>query len=509
MERAEAIGKPLAGAVESASASLRPPREWPAQRWLSVALVALCAAAVAYFAWHALRAITFPFPLDYGEGPLLDQARRIDAGENIYSVDRTHYPLTISNYPPLYPTLLALLRTAFGPSFAAARSMTVLSALACAGLVGGIVRATTRDGRAAFIAFSLFLASPYVVFWSTLVRIDFVALAFSLAALALLTHKRDAPMTPVLAALLILAAALTRQSHLLAAPLAGFGALLGTGWRRASFFAATLVLGGGAAFVTLQAATGGGFFFHVVTANANPLSFALLIFFLKDALFTTGPLVAIALVVARAAWFRGRPEARLLTLYLLGTILTLVTIGKIGSHVNYLLELVAAVSIFGGVMFARVAKLEGTSRSRVAVAVVFCGQVAWLAGVAMFRPENMDRKLAIRSEFERLEHVVEVEPQPVIADETMGVVVLSGKPILFQPFELSQLARQGLWDPSRVLADVRAKRFGLILINDGPATPDAWAIERWTPAMLAEIHAAYEPAGALADATLYRPRPSR
>jgi hypothetical protein len=47
----------------------------------------------------------------------------------------------------------------------------------------------------------------------------------------------------------------------------------------------------------------------------------------------------------------------------------------------------------------------------------------------------------------------------------------------------------------------------LILVNDGPETPPSWTRDRWTPEMLAVLHNAYAPAGALAMATLYRPRP--
>jgi len=88
----------------------------------------------------------------------------------------------------------------------------------------------------------------------------------------------------------------------------------------------------------------------------------------------------------------------------------------------------------------------------------------------------------------------------------MGVLVLAAHPILLQPFEFTQLVREGVWDETNVLRDVRDHRFALILVNDGPATPASWTRERWTVAMLAAVHEAYEPSGVLAEATLYRPR---
>jgi hypothetical protein len=49
------------------------------------------------------KGITFPYPLDHGEGPLLDQAMRLARFENIYRRDLTLPPYTLANYPPLFP----------------------------------------------------------------------------------------------------------------------------------------------------------------------------------------------------------------------------------------------------------------------------------------------------------------------------------------------------------------------------------------------------------------------
>jgi hypothetical protein len=127
-------------------------------------------------------------------------------------------------------------------------------------------------------------------------------------------------------------------------------------------------------------------------------------------------------------------------------------------------------------------------------------------GVAVFRPENLDAKLARRGEFAALRDEVARESGDVLADEAMGIVVLAGKDIVLQPFEFTQLARQGIWDETPVVSDIRATRFGMILINDGPETPESWTRERWTEAMLTAIHERYEPSGALAGTTIYRPR---
>src|SRR5579862_2959962 len=60
------------------------------------------AQALILYAQHIPIALNDPYTLNYGEGPLLDQAVRLAHGENIYQPDLSQPPYTITNYPPLY-----------------------------------------------------------------------------------------------------------------------------------------------------------------------------------------------------------------------------------------------------------------------------------------------------------------------------------------------------------------------------------------------------------------------
>src|SRR5579863_1227027 len=79
-------------------------------RGLHLALLAACATSIVQWLIQTLRAAAFPFPLDYGEGPLFDQAARLLAGESIYAPLGSTYPFTVTNYPPIVPWLLAVER---------------------------------------------------------------------------------------------------------------------------------------------------------------------------------------------------------------------------------------------------------------------------------------------------------------------------------------------------------------------------------------------------------------
>jgi hypothetical protein len=58
--------------------------------------------AVLLFLRHGWDALAFPYPLNYGEGPLLDQSVRLAQLQDIYRTDLRAAPYVVSNYPPLF-----------------------------------------------------------------------------------------------------------------------------------------------------------------------------------------------------------------------------------------------------------------------------------------------------------------------------------------------------------------------------------------------------------------------
>ena len=64
-------------------------------------LLLVLIAAAGLFATDGARVIRFRYPMDYGEGPLLDQTMRLGRLESIYRVNPTSPPYTVSNYPPV------------------------------------------------------------------------------------------------------------------------------------------------------------------------------------------------------------------------------------------------------------------------------------------------------------------------------------------------------------------------------------------------------------------------
>ena len=477
-------------------------------RWSRLSFFALFAtltvgiAYVMYFDW---RAVTFPYPLDYGEGPLLEQAVRLGQGLPIYRLPGPEPPWTVSNYPPLYPLLNGGLSLVFGPAYWYGRALSVLSTAGAGLFAGLIVGSISRDRLSAWVTGLLLPSIPYVGFWSGLARIDSLALMLSLAGLWCVVRWPRHTGALVAAVVLLAAAVYTRQTYLLAAPLTAFVWLLGVNRRRAALFASSL-----AALVLVigflvNRFTGGLFFFNVVTANVNEFDWSLLAFY-GEGLLTDLPVLLAIIVAYLVVAVRARPgTARVIVPYLLAATIVGLTAAKIGSAPNYLLEFSVAGSLATGALLAW---LRLRPRWHLLVTATLTAQ---LLGLLLFP------YLLYQLEFERMDDAAESQLYEVVAhaegsvlaDEEMGMLPLVGQPIQLQPFELAQLAQAGRWNQEPLLANIIDRQYAVILIWIIPSFP--LEQQRWTDEMLTTIEQAYvidqRITRSNGETLVYRPRP--
>lgn len=450
---------------------------------------------------YQLRAASFRFPLDYGEAPLVDQAMRLARGQNIYRTDLSVPPYTISNYPPLYVALLALSVKAVGPAatFGVGRALSIVSLWLAALFVALIIHNQTRNRFAAIASAVVLLAFPYTVTWSALLRIDSLALALSLGGLAVLTTRPSSTKHLIAAALLLVAAIYTRQSYALSAPFAAFVWLFFQDKRKA--FQLALWVGGLSIllFVLFNLLTRGGFYFNIITANVNEFKMDNLRYH-WNRLREIGLILLIFGAVSLFLIRRWNPLWTLAAPYLLAALISAATIGKIGSNINYLLELCSALSLAVGVVIA-------TSQKHVALqslrGFIFLVLVLGIGRMVHFTLRDYTFDLVSRrasiSKLSELSSLIADTPGDILADEYMGMLTLQGRPLSIQPFEVTQLAWAGKWDQAPLIERINNKEYAAIVIYDKP-----WAQERWTQEMFNAIDRSYVLADVVAENKVYK-----
>jgi len=95
--------------------------------------------------------------------------------------------------------------------------------------------------------------------------------------------------------------------------------------------------------------------------------------------------------------------------------------------------------------------------------------------------------------------------RPILADEYMGMIVLSGENLYLQPFEITQLANASIWNQNILNKQIENEAFSLILLQER-----SWweyvVYERWTPEMLDAIRKNYRLIAQLENTNVYQPK---
>ncbi len=476
---------------------------------------------LALFLWTTITDVRFPYGLDYGEAPLIDQAERIAARQVLYKTTLNSPPYVIANYPPLYPLLIAGVGTITGLPFLQVGRAISLIAVLLSGLVVGLLAYELSDNRlSGLIAATLFLGNPFVMKWSAIARVDMVALSLSLLSLWLLYRHWHSWQWLTVALICLVAAIYTRQTFALAVPVAGSVWLWHNDRRRCLIFITVLALTCLALFGMLNFITRGGFYLNTVTANVNSYTVIRLLTMMAGFLrFWPFAIVIAGNAVLQAYITRSRKNTSQngrmlrqpfiwsgLAVYSLGALASALTVGKIGSNVNYFLELEAALAVWAACV--RTWEPERPVFHQLSITALLLCQVVWglVGGMTLYQisPAVRWRNLAQDDALYR-EVKTATRQGPVLADENLDKVVLAGQRIYFQPFEYRQLYRAGIWDPSALIAKIANHRFPLVLIY-APGT--ALSQERWPQPVMAAIEKNYKVTDHQGETVVYKPRES-
>lgn len=517
---------------------------------LPVAVLALYALAYLEHGWGV---VSFPYQIDYGEAPELNRSVLIARGQPVY-VDWSQPPYQMANYTPLYPSVASIGLTFRGADFFSGRLVSFLSTLATAGLIGSVVLSLGAGRRGAAIGGLLYLAAHPVWNWGAFQRVDALAVALELVGVAIFSYawvRRQLPWGVWLSVLVFVLAAYTRQT-VAAGAFACYCYLL---WRypRLAFGAigAYAAFGLGV-FGVLQAATGGQFWRHIGEGNLNRWSWDIFQHYWEP--FWRLQHWAFGLAIVGMVASIGGRRAQIPLLYLAASAATALTMGKVGSNVNYLLQLSAALALSVGVTAGEVSWLAGrlprllgpllhgvlsvwllvglqqlfhvphtvddASRRQSMVTgvmegVQFAAWPLWRLDPLGAQPATLrDRFRAIylgEQSTAELDHARRAHAHVTgiageVLSEDMTFTVTTGRRIYLQPFEFTQLAEQGDWNQTQLLEDVRQRRFGVVVLRFRLGEDPTWHGERINAPLRQALEAAYRLDAVYGNYFVYRPR---
>lgn len=443
-----------------------------------LAIFGLVAYAGLYIA-HAIVSILYPYQLDYGEGFLLLFSSEIAQGQNIYH-HLTDYPYVPVIYTPLYTLICAAFFKVTGVTFAVGRAVSVGSAVLIGALVYLILR---RDaGKTVAMIAALFLFASPAVYWTSLFRVDALGLMFSLAGLYCI-HRNEDGNGVYVSAILFFLAIMTKQSFV-AAPAAAFVYLLLRNKKSAIVMFFSLGLLVASAFVLLDVSTHREFLYNVVTLQAWPVSLvrteALYIGFLQihSILFVSALGMAVFMII--------RDKKSLFAYYLLTSAIVALTVGRLGSDVNYFLEVIVASTILFGMLLKEIdigaAVRQANLVGCFAVAALVVQLAIFYHGAAVPTLDNMKSQRTVT------QLVAQVHGD--VLAEDVGPLVMDHQTVFIAFFEMTQLDKEGVWDQSEFIRDLDNKKFSMIILD--ASNGNSVNAARFTPQMLDSISKNYQ-----------------
>jgi len=472
--------------------------------------------AVARLAIHIWSYLRFPLPLDDGEGHVLNMAMIISQGKLPY-LPINAPPYIVTNYPPLFPSITAIFLpflnqvtilpgiTVF-PGLLVTRLISILSGLGIAFLIYKTCLRLKTGMESAIIVSFLFLAMPIIYFWFSIGKPDILAIFLGLLGfyIAIENHEKGGKIYFSLIPLVL--ALFTKQNEI--APFCAIFLFLILK-RDKRWLAYLLTYAISIVFIAgiLEMVTHGEFLRHVSTYTRTQFYFDRLEATWK---FFAGyfliPLAISFFVIAKSISKRAFNPAHF---YFIFALLVSLTSGKVGSDMNYFIESIVAGHIILGIILGEwltfkssineAINHEATYMRLAASALIFLLALDYAfihdKRIYSYSPSQDDYQYGALI-------VQEIKNKPgMILSEDEGFAVVCRKEVMLNPFIMSELAKEGLWDQIDFVNLIKEKKFDLIIlrfeVND-PNHPDKPTIggyagwDRWTDEMEQAIKENYQ-----------------
>ncbi|MDI6784667.1 MAG: glycosyltransferase family 39 protein [bacterium] len=473
------------------------------QKILSSIVIGILIIYLFFFLYHSIVYIIYPYDLDNEEGFILNQTRLLAQGKTIYP-ELNNYPYTVGNYPPVFQMLCVPITWIFGDTHSIGRSLSFLSTLMLGLLIFLIVKQMTNAVIPALIAGLFPFGTHYVYRWAAYNRVDMLALLFALLGLHLIwrNEKRSEVRSQKSDCLLLTAACLlfilafyTKQS-MVAAPIAATIYLLMKDKKQAGFLVIGYMVGIIVIFLIGNALTAGQLYQHLILYNLNPFSWFTVWLYARNLIhFYPFFLILVLLVLLN------RNTNRLFSTYFLLSVFVAISCGKLGSAVNYLLELMVAGSILFGLAIKQSEVLSPKSLVKPFCFILLIIQLLLIYHVP-YKLEYGETPTQKDWFYAKETEKYIQQTQGLILSDDAAMLVRNQKPVLFQPFIMSTLARQKLWDQTPVINDLNQQKFELLILYfDINRNPD---LERYTKEMINAIRTNYHSVDHLGKYWVYR-----
>ncbi len=490
-----------------------------------IALLTACIYSLVFFIHQSLYLSVFPFSLDYGEGIIWQQALDIFTPNAYGPIDQ--FPAIVFHYTPIYHSVAITLATLCNSDvLLTGRLISICSTLLIALIIALITNRATPPNTPPIYRIiictssGLLILSAYpIITWSQLMRVDMLALLFTITGFWLGLKSLEKCKWIYLAALFFVLAVFTKQNSIFA-PLSLFSLLLWLYPRLALKGIATCLFLGLLTLGVLLFTLGGKFLNHIFIYNINTFDLRRLSMLMEGLrahlLFVLLSIITIITGLRKFFYYlncRGTKSIReailfdqstitflAIFIYFLFATVSLLLITKEGAGINYTMEWFLACILLLGIMLsdsviplntANCMEIEESMRSfqlRSFTLPLLVALHVFLFTYQIKSKSILDNLPEEKNRLESLAHIIKNSKKPVISDE-MVLLHRSGKSVMWESAIFAQLERAGLWNPQPLADRIRDGEFSMIITHGDRG--DFIFDQRYTPTLADAIEKAY------------------
>ncbi len=403
-------------------------------------------------------------------------------GQGLY-FNLNRFPFTVSAYGPIFYGLSGYFHRLGVPAYQSGRLISFAALLAAFWLGWRSLRILT-DCRFARLAGLLLAASTAnLLYWGTVGQTDALAMCFSLAAFhSYLRFRKTAQTKSLLAAgAFVILAIFTKQTALAAPAAIALSLLFDRKIRVGVLWSISVAAAVAAIAFTLNTMTHGGYFANAIFANINPMAWFKLQQQGQYLLLTGAGVILIAVVGARFALLRTLP------IYIYGGLssaIFLATAAKIGSDLNYQMEMMLVLSLCAGTALGQIEFFPSLFSARRTWVTLL--QMPLLLHVALNILLSL-RTAGERAVFEpiRQQETETLKPYTTRPGRLLSVhydsLVQDRGSIEVEPLIYTMLVRAGLSDPHPLTEALATRQFQTLILNEDLFAPTPIAIDAEFP----------------------------
>ena len=413
------------------------------------------------------KRIFFPYALSYAEPVVLAVVQNFPKEPLLYH-DYNFPPFILNPYNPLFYWMSVLVGHFSGNGFVCGRALTVFFSFSIVACLYFLLSRHVTGRLNAFLFAALFALTSIVTGYWVEMRPDMTALFFELSGvfLALEGEKKKASgrrLCRLAAVFCFLTAYFTKQTYFMGAVSFFVFLFLKKENRAALFFGLSYLAAGIFLTLALNHLTQGNFWMNQQMTVRKPFIWGLFLRLISVFLKANGPFAAAAFLGAFLA--AKHEKLRLFSIYLVLCVLWFFSLGKVGADSNYFLEILAVMTVLACLLFEKIRSAETATFVRIAASAALAAHLVFsLTSIFAYHGQTRRMVTEARVELDKITAVIRQIKGDVLA-ENMGLLVAAGKPIVYEPFEFTQLANAGVWDDKNITDRLDRRDFPLIVLN--------------------------------------------